>query len=58
MFPKNTWYVAATSDELAQKPLARQICGDKIAFYRDGEGRVAAVEDFCPHRGAPLSLGN
>ncbi len=57
MFPKNTWYVAATSDELVDKPLARQICGEKIAFYRDSEGRVAAVEDFCPHRGAPLSLG-
>jgi vanillate O-demethylase monooxygenase subunit len=57
MFAKNTWYVAATSDELSDKPLARQICGNKIAFYRDGEGRVAAVEDFCPHRGAPLSLG-
>ncbi len=57
MFPKNTWYVACTSEELTDKPLARQICGDKIAFYRDGDGRVAAVEDFCPHRGAPLSLG-
>jgi vanillate O-demethylase monooxygenase subunit len=57
MFPRNTWYVAATSAELTDKPLARQICGQKIAFYRDGEGRVAAVEDFCPHRGAPLSLG-
>ncbi len=57
MFPKNTWYVACNSDELTDKPLARQICGDKIAFYRDEEGRVAAVEDFCPHRGAPLSLG-
>jgi vanillate O-demethylase monooxygenase subunit len=57
MFPKNNWYVAATSDELIDKPLARQICGEKIAFYRDGDGKVAAVEDFCPHRGAPLSLG-
>ena len=26
-------------------------------FYRAHEGKVAAVEDFCPHRGAPLSLG-
>jgi vanillate O-demethylase monooxygenase subunit len=57
MFPKNTWYVACNSEELTDKPLARQICGAKIAFYRDGEGRVAAVEDFCPHRGAPLTLG-
>jgi vanillate monooxygenase len=57
MFPKNTWYVACTPDEIAEKPLGRQICGEKIVFYRGPEGKVAAVEDFCPHRGAPLSLG-
>lgn len=57
MFPKNTWYVACTPDEIAGKPLGRQICGEKIVFYRGAEGKVAAVEDFCPHRGAPLSLG-
>jgi vanillate monooxygenase len=57
MFVKNAWYVAARSDELSDKPLARQICGEKIVFYRDAAGRVAALEDFCPHRGAPLSLG-
>ncbi len=57
MFPKNAWYVACTPDEIADKPLGRQICGEKIVFYRGAEGRVAALEDFCPHRGAPLSLG-
>jgi vanillate O-demethylase monooxygenase subunit len=57
MYPKNTWYVACTPDELADKPLGRQVCGEKIVFYRGPEGRVGAVEDFCPHRGAPLSLG-
>ena len=57
MYPKNTWYVACTPDEIADKPLGRQICGEKMVFYRGLEGRVAAVEDFCPHRGAPLSLG-
>ena len=57
MFPKNTWYVAGTPDEIADNPLGRQICGEKIAFYRGQEGKVAAVEDFCPHRGAQLSLG-
>lgn len=57
MFPKNTWYVACISDELTEKPLGRQICGEKIVFYRDENARVVALEDFCPHRGAPLSLG-
>ncbi len=57
MFPKNTWYVACTPDEIAEKPLGRKICGESIVFYRGEGGQVAALEDFCPHRGAPLSLG-
>ncbi|MDB5932612.1 MAG: Rieske (2Fe-2S) domain protein, partial [Polaromonas sp.] len=57
MFPKNTWYVACTAQDIADKPLGRQICGERMVFYRAEAGRVAALEDFCPHRGAPLSLG-
>ena len=56
-FPRNAWYVACTPDEIDGKPLGRTICGERIVFFRGPEGRVAAVEDFCPHRGAPLSLG-
>src|SRR6266571_4552794 len=57
MFPKNAWYVACTPTEIDDKPLGRTICGERVVFYRGPEGQVAAVEDFCPHRGAPLSLG-
>jgi vanillate O-demethylase monooxygenase subunit len=57
MFPKNAWYVACTPDEIADKPLGRKICSEPIVFYRGQGGEVAALEDFCPHRGAPLSLG-
>ncbi|MEJ2043721.1 MAG: aromatic ring-hydroxylating dioxygenase subunit alpha [Reinekea sp.] len=57
-FPKNTWYVAAMSDEIGlEKPLGRTICGESIAFYRPEAGEIAAVRDFCPHRGAAMSLG-
>jgi vanillate O-demethylase monooxygenase subunit len=56
-FSKNAWYVAATPNEIDEKPLGRTICGERIAFYRGVENKVAAVQDFCPHRGAPLSLG-
>ncbi len=55
--PLNAWYVAGTPDEIASGPLGRTICGQAICFYRDAEGLLRAVEDFCPHRGAPLSLG-
>ena len=57
MFPKNAWYVAAMPDEVKDKPLGRTICNEKIVFYRGENNRVEAVEDFCPHRGAALSLG-
>ena len=57
MYPKYAWYVACTPDEIADKPLGRTICGEKIVFYRPAPDQVAALDDFCPHRGAPLSLG-
>jgi len=60
MFIKNTWYVAcsvAELDALGDKPLGRTICNEKMAIFRGVDGQVAAVEDFCPHRGAPMSLG-
>ncbi len=57
MFPKNTWYVACTPDEIEKKPLGRQICGERMVFYRGANGKVSALEDFCPHRGAAMSLG-
>ncbi|WP_292978894.1 Rieske 2Fe-2S domain-containing protein, partial [Paracoccus sp. UBA5162] len=56
-WPRNAWYVACTPDELTDKPFARKICGEPMVFYRGADGRVSALEDFCPHRGAPLSLG-
>src|SRR3546814_4324051 len=58
MFLQNTWYVACTGDEVQDKPLGRRICGQSIVFYRGKENTVAALEDFCPHRGAALSLGS
>lgn len=57
MYPKNAWYVACTPDELTDKPLGRQICGEPLVLYRDANRQVVALEDFCPHRGVPLSLG-
>ena len=56
-FVRNTWYVACTPDEIDGKPLGRRICNEPIVFFRDDEGQAVALEDWCPHRGAPLSLG-
>lgn len=57
VFPVNCWYVAAASGELQEKPLGRTICNQKVVLYRKSDGQVAAVENYCPHRGLPLSLG-
>ncbi|WP_299514516.1 aromatic ring-hydroxylating dioxygenase subunit alpha [uncultured Limnohabitans sp.] len=60
MFIKNTWYVACSLEELEAlgvRPLGRTICNEPMVFFKGPQGKVAAVEDFCPHRGAPLSLG-
>ena len=56
-WPRNAWYVACAANELADKPLGRRICGEPVVLYRGADGAAAALEDFCPHRGAPLSLG-
>ena len=53
----NAWYVACTPAEIDDKPLGRTLCKQPIVFYRAGDGTVAALDDFCPHRSAPLSLG-
>ena len=57
MYVRNAWYVACTPDEIAAGPLGRTICGQRVVVFRAEDGVVAALEDFCPHRGAPLSLG-
>ena len=51
MFPKNTWYVAATPEEIDEKPLGRKICGESIVFYRGEENKVAALEEWLSDRG-------
>lgn len=54
---KNRWYAAAWSSELAAKPLPRRFFGDNMVLYRKANGTPAMLADRCPHKGAPLSLG-
>lgn len=54
---RNAWYVACQAAEVDGGPLGRQICGRRMVFFRPRPGEIAAMEDYCPHRGAPLSLG-
>ncbi|HTQ02686.1 MAG TPA: Rieske 2Fe-2S domain-containing protein [Polyangiaceae bacterium] len=45
------------SAALAKKPVAVSVGSRRFALWRDAAGRPAAVDDACPHRNAPLSLG-
>ena len=54
----NTWYFAAWSDRIeAGKLFPRTIIDTPIVFTRRSDGRVSALDDRCPHRFAPLSMG-
>jgi len=58
IWPKESWYVAFWSEDLDGGALhPRRILGEPIVFFRSGAGDVIALEDTCPHRFAPLSLG-
>nr|WP_281720130.1 aromatic ring-hydroxylating dioxygenase subunit alpha [Nitrosomonas nitrosa] len=53
----NAWYAAGWSNEITTKPLSRTILGRRLVLFRTASGGAAALDDCCPHRLAPLSLG-
>ncbi|NLE76890.1 MAG: aromatic ring-hydroxylating dioxygenase subunit alpha, partial [Chloroflexi bacterium] len=54
----NQWYAVLETSEL---PTGRLLgvtrLGEKLVFWRDGNGRVVCQRDKCAHRGAALSEG-
>ena len=55
---RNAWYVAAWADDLAEGQLiGRTVLKEPIVLYRTNDGTVAALQDRCPHRFAPLHMG-
>jgi phenylpropionate dioxygenase-like ring-hydroxylating dioxygenase large terminal subunit len=55
--PKDLWYAVCPSHFVADQPVSLRRFGRKLALWRDTEGQLHALEDHCPHRGAPLSQG-
>lgn len=56
--PANAWWAVARSEEVtATKPINVDIGDQPVVLWRDKDGVVRALEDRCPHRRAPLSLG-
>jgi len=55
---RNAWTVAAWSSELAPGAmLARTLLDVPVLLFRGDDGQVSAIDDTCPHRYAPLSMG-
>jgi nitrite reductase/ring-hydroxylating ferredoxin subunit len=52
------WWTLARSEEVTdKKPLAVDLGDQPVVLWRDKQGIARALEDRCPHRRAPLSLG-
>ena len=45
MFLRNSWYVAASVNEIGRKPLGRIILGEPVVMYRTEDGTPVALED-------------
>jgi len=54
---RNAWYPVVPSWRVQDAPLGITRLGEDIVLWRDNDGKVHAIEDRCPHRGARLSLG-
>lgn len=54
---KDLWFPVCPSTFIKDNPVSLRRMGYKIALWRDQAGQVHALEDHCPHRGAPLSMG-
>lgn len=58
MWIENCWYVAAWDHELlGDTLLERTILGTSLLIYRRTDGTPVILDNRCPHRQAPLSMG-
>ena len=52
------WYPALLEKKVGKKPVRLQMLGEELCFFRGQDGKVAALWDVCPHRGASLAQGD
>ncbi len=53
------WFPALPSREFPKaggRPMRMMLLGERLVMFRDSNGRMGALEEFCPHRGASLSF--
>ena len=58
VFLYNHWYIVGFRRDLTSKPRRVIVAGLPLALYRLNDGSAVALEDRCPHREVPLSMGS
>lgn len=53
----NNWYVAATSEDVTDKPHRTRMIGADFVLFRDESGTLQCLSDVCCHRGGALHRG-
>lgn len=56
-YPLNCWWVAAFSKDIEEKLHSTILLNIPVLLYRRKDGHVVSMEDRCPHRSLPLSMG-
>src|SRR5258707_5325604 len=54
------WIPACMSEEVAERdgtPIRVRLLGEDLVVFRDTDGRLGVLDEYCPHRRASLVLG-
>ena len=54
------WIPVALTEEVAEAdgtPVKARILGEDLVVFRDSDGRVGVMDEYCPHRRVSLVLG-
>ena len=54
------WIPAILAEEIAKKdgpPVRVKLLGEKLVAFRDTDGRIGMIDEFCAHRGVSLWFG-
>jgi phthalate 4,5-dioxygenase len=54
------WIPACMSEEVTEpdgRPVKVRLLGEDLVVFRDSDGRLGVLDEYCPHRRASLALG-
>lgn len=57
MYLRNARYVAASDSDIGHSLYPTTLLGEPVVLFRKTDGELVALEDACPHRKLPLSMG-